>query len=252
MKKLILTILASSFILSCSKNSSDVGSSSLALLPKTVTNGSSTTTINYNGNKINSANEGGFISTFTYTGDLITIQQELGSSSSYLITMSYLSNFLNTETSTSPSSTTTHTSTFSYYNGIITENETSTNVNSGNTSTVYSRTIRYFSQGNCIKEENYTLSNSVATLNQITTFTYDNKNTPFKNINGWFAWQKPHGEGVNNRVSSITKDVSGVTISSTQYSYQYNSQDYPISVIGTSTYSGGSTPSVKSTTYTYY
>jgi hypothetical protein len=243
MKKIILIFFTSSFLLSCSTNSSNDNSnnpSSSDLLPKTIKTVSTTSTFNYNGNKIISINTGGTNRTFSYTGDFISSSIYSNSSSTSTITYSYLNNLLNTVTGPN------NYITFTYSNGVVTENETI-----GSFKGTY---IRYYSQGNCVKEESYYTSNGVTTLNGTATYTYDNKNSPYKNITGWFALKNPQHsgncDGVNNPVTYIFKDASGVTTSSEQITYQYNSQDYPISI----SYSDLLVPSspVQTTTITYY
>ena len=244
MKNIILTILASYFFISCSTNSSNDNSNnptSSDLLPKTIKNLSTTSTFNYNGNKIISINTGGTNRTFSYTGDFISSSIYNSSSSSPSIsTYSYLNNLLNTVTY-SNNMITNNYSTFTYSNGIITENDS---LGPGN----FNTSIRYYSQGNCVKEEIYNTDNGVTTFNGTTTYTYDNKNSPFRNITGWFALNI--GEGVNNCLTETHKDASGVTTSIAQATYQYNSQDYPISQISQSGMVPGSP--VNTTTITYY
>lgn len=266
MKKLILTILASYFILSWSTNSANDdsnNSSSNGLLVKTITySGGSTSTFNYNGNKlVNLVNSDGTTTVFTYNGDLI-IKNE--NANGFDIS-NYSNNLLVSRASNysfgSQSSTNNTTYTYNSNGSIITDITTGNSTYLGNTTTFTNKTIRYYSQGNCIKDERYRISNNSFILTETTDYTYDNKNCPYKKITGFLAMITPSGYAVNNPVSITHKNASGIISSISQFTYQYNSQDYPISATNTSTVynistsgtsSSPGTPSESTTTYTYY
>ena len=262
MKKLILTILASSFLLSCSSDSASDDSnnpSSNGLLLKTETDyfiTPETTTYNYNGYKINTIEESdGSSSSFTYNGDFIIKIENLSEPST--ITMNYLNDLLVSENQISASGNTFTNITYNS-DGSITENNNDSNGNP------ISRTIRFYSQGNCVKEEIYTIDNSLATLLFSSIFTYDNKNSPYKNITGLYLCGKPFGMSVNNALSKTSKNADGIVTSVTQFTYQYNSQNYPVSKSRTyipytispgangGSFPGVPGPSTISNTYTYY
>ena len=262
MKKLILTLFASAALVSCSTNSSSDNSSSGGLLLKSVNDGSSSgvITFNYNGNKlINATDSTGDIFTMTYSGDLIIKQENSPSSPHhYINTYNYINNLL--VSSTNNYSTSSSLSNFTYNpDGSITENMTYTDLSQN--FTFNDMTKRYYSQGNCIKKEEYSDVNNVMTLNSTTTYTYDANNSPFKNITGFSAWQNASGTSVkNNETGAITKNSSGVITRISQTIYQYNSQNYPISGIETSTpYTTNSftgtipgTPTITTSLLTYY
>lgn len=266
MKKLILTILASTLILSCSNNSDGTNSTSTGLLIKTETSIGGTTTYNYNGNKLaNISYSPSEIVTYTYNGDLIIKEEDNGGGVNSATTYNYSNNLLSSSIGNESYSNTTHTTNKTYtYNssGSITEMATSTTINSGNTQTANSKNIRYFSQGNCIKEESFSISNGVSTLVDTTTFTYDTSNTPYKNITGFYSWSNPQGfESINNLKSEIHKNASNVTTRTVQITYQYNSQNFPTSYTGVITnytinsQTGASTPQTpisQNGTITYY
>jgi hypothetical protein len=258
MKKLILTILASTLILSCSNNSDSTNSTSTGLLVKSETESSGTTTYNYNGNKLsNILYSPSETSTYTYNGDLIIKEEENGGRVNGVTTYNYSNNLLSSSTrseSISNISTTTNTSYIYNSNGSITEMTTRTTINLGNTQTNNSKHIRYYSQGNCIKDEYFSISNGVSTLVDTATFTYDTSNTPYKNITGFYSFSNPQGfYSINNLKSEIHKNASNVTTRTIQITYQYNSQNFPISSTSVFTnYSinpqtGTSTPGTPST-----
>ena len=268
MKKLILTLFASAALVSCSTNSSSDNPSSGGLLLKTVTNNYGTSsfiqTYTYNGNKaVGYISSNGDYGTISYIGDFIQNTSNFYSSnnSTDIESYTYANNLLSSLTANSTHNNVLDTwnSVFTYNSdGSITENRTSTS-NTGYVS--HSMTKRYYSQGNCIKEENYNTVNSVLTLISISNSTYDTKNFPFKNVTGFYMCQNPQGASINNKISEITTNASGVVSSISQDTYQYNSQDYPIS--GNSSYTSylidpttgisvPSTPNISSVTFTYY
>ena len=276
MKKLILTILASSFLLSCSSDSSNDDSnnpSSNGLLVKTATDIGGTSTINYNGNKIvNSSSSDGSSSNFTYNGDFIiaentSINNGISGLYNYTSIMSYSNNLLSSyaQNGGSTNYSDTYNKTYTYNpDGSITENINSihTNNSSGNTTSTVKKYIRFYSQGNCVKAEGYIPVNGVMTLTETRTYTYDTNNFPFKNITGFYAYYHPIGfANNNNKISETHKNAAGLVTKITQTTYQYNSQNYPISMTETITnytinpQTGASTPqtpTVSNTTYTYY
>jgi hypothetical protein len=98
------------------------------------------------------------------------------------------------------------------------------------------------------------------TLISTKTMTYDNKNSYFKSQIGWFGASNAYGPMLNNEISSITKNASGIVTKVTNTVYQYNSQDYPVNAVKTSTpytlLPGGNSEPGSSTitteSYTYY
>jgi hypothetical protein len=271
MKKLILTILASSFLLSCSTNSANDDSnnpSSNGLLVKTFTDSQGLIgTYHYNGNKLTyTSGSDGSTTTLTYNGDLIIKEESTGGSRSNNIqTMNYSNNLLisSTEISNSTNSSSNYNSNYTYNSdGSITEIRTGTNTYNGNTTNSSSKNVRFFSQGNCVKEERYSSINGVMTLIETTTYTYDSSNYPLKNITGGYASNSPrNASSVNNPISATSKNASGVITYTNQTTYQYNSQNYPISMAETitnyipdpqtGTWTPG-TPTVYNATFTYY
>jgi len=277
MKKLILTIFASSFLLSCSTNSSNEESNSSSgsgMLPKTSTSGSKTTTYNYNGNKIvNILSSDGGSATFTYNGEFIIAENSVinnGVSGLYnsTSTMNYSNNLLSSYAQnggfTNYSDSDTINKTYTYnQDGSITENVNIIHTNSlGNTTITVNKYIRFYSQGNCIKAEAYGPVNGIMTLTDTRTYTYDTNNNSCKNITGLYAYYHPIGVANNNNIISETnKNANGVITKTIQRVYQYNSQNYPISMAETITnYSPNpqtgtstpGTPTVSNTTLTYY
>ena len=265
MKKLIYIILASSLLISCSSNSSNNDANNTGLLIKSMKlNNDNPTLYNYYGSKLsNILYFDGSTSTFTYSGDLIIKEQNNGTNgSNYVYTYNYLNDVLNSSTSNifaAPSTNYNYVHTYTYNSdGSLTATVTGTYSNSGNTQSSNSKHILYFSQGNCVKIENYNSSNI---LTGSSTYTYDTKNNPYKNVTGYYSLHAFNGFSINNQITETHKNAQGVTDVIYQTSYQYNSQNFPISNTTTSTnYSinpqtGVLTPGTQYTdiiTYTYY
>lgn len=265
MKKLILTILASSFILSCSTDSSNDDSnnpSNSGIVPKTYSEGNYLITYTYNGNKATAytTNTGDY-GTAIYNGDnIINWSDFYTNNESYITNYTYSNNVLisqniNTNYDGNPY---TENSTFIYNSdGSVTENitrTTSTGVISQN------KKIYFYTSGNVIKSEEYYIVNSIMTLSNITNYTYDNKNSIFKNITG-INLLKGDLSSINNVTGYVRTDATGTIINTKQVTYTYNSQDYPISLTTIETYysidsqTGVNTPDTPDTyteTYTYY
>lgn len=265
MKKLILTILASSFLLSCSSDSSNDDSnnpSGNGLLVKTRAIGSDVATYTYNGNKVvgYTTNNGGY-GTATYNGDFISQLADFSSNNKFsLANYTYLNNKLsaknkNTNYGNPPY---TENSTFTHnIDGSVTENKTRT------TSTGVVSQFKYkyyYTSGNLTKKEEF---NSAMTLIYTTTFTYDNKNSYGKNVtgviflNGLDSSPQAHNETGFVKINNVTGNIEETE----QITYTYNSQDYPISLTNTHTLyyinpqtgvNTPSTPDIYSETYTYY
>jgi hypothetical protein len=270
MKKLITLILASTFILSCSSNSDNNNSTSTGPLIKTETSISGietlTTNYNYNGNKLSTIlfSLGG-TANYTYNGDLIIKVENNAGGQNSVYNYNYSNNFLSSFSGNEsfPTFLQSLNGTYSYNsNSSITGMTTRTITSSGNTQISNSKHIRYHSQGNCIKDEEFSISNGIATLTNYTTYSYDTNNSPYKNITGFYACYNPRGIlNINNITSEIHKNAAGIITSTYQTTYQYNSQNFPISsstvftnyTINPQTgVSTQGTPSTENVTITYY
>ena len=267
MKKLILTILASTLILSCSNNSESTDPTSSGPLIKTFSDigRNESQTYTYNGNIITSIDlnigaNNQFIETFTYNGNFIISSQlncnlstnpncgnettNYNYTNNVLTSLNYLSsmsNYIRTYT----------------YNSDGTISENTTYQPSGTGSMTYYK--RYFSQGNRIKEDEFRKINGVWTLQYTTTYTFDDKNSPFINILGWYELTNPMGSwencDKNNAIGFITKNGLGQITNTNQTTYVYNSQNYPTQIAYTTTNSVNSTSPTTTTenfTITYY
>lgn len=237
MKKLIAFVLGIALFYSCSSNSDNNNSSSTGMLVKTIADSYVTMTFNYNGNKLYTLDNIGGSTIFTYNGNLIISSQQTNNPTTnpngYNVTENYnYTNNLLTSLNYS-SSMSNYNRTYTYnLDGTISEN--TTYQPSGSVSTDYTK--RYFSQGNCVREDEFFKINGVWVLQYTTSRTFDNKNSPFINILGWCEVSNPMGKcNKNNEVGFIVKNGLGQITNTNQTIYVYNSQNYPIQIATTTT-----------------
>lgn len=259
MKKIIsLTFLFSLFILSCSSNDSQNNSNSgPVLLRKRITTssqGTLTTNLNYNGNKIvNSISSDGTEDKFYYTGDLIT---------KYEI---YENNVL------------VHTDLYSYnsQNNLTYGVELNHGNNQGTKTTLTynsNGTITYnMYNGNLISQTSlWGTFTAILTNGEITSFkdeilnttytcTYDTKNNYMKNILGNEKVKMHLGSGTYRNLFGIFQNMiqqKTTTPSGSQYinrtiQYTYNSENLPLTNVMKSFSSTGALLTTFNTTYFY-
>jgi hypothetical protein len=247
MKKLIY-LLSITFLLlqSCSpsdNNESNSDSTNVVLLKKIV-NSDGETIFSYNGTKLTKINFNWAdreYANITYSGDLITKIETFNSNNvSQTRTEYFYSSNKLTEAKGYWNNKLVETSTLTYNSdGSITDLYLS---NSGSSFTTSYK--KYFdSVGNLIKQEYLSGSNN---------YTYDTKNSPYKNITGWNNLVPCLGTNflrINN-ILSEKQFVSGSAKVFTDrvYVYQYNSKDFPTSQTTTI---NGSTSSTSTETYYY-
>ncbi len=222
MKKVLLFLALIFLIISC--GSSDDSNNNQPFIGVKLTSiqyiSGNIDTYSYIGNKLDKITSTvGTYRKFTYQGDFIT---RIGfySSSNILtdvIDFTYNGNKLIKTKSYSIDGSYDRETNYSY------NNDNTINVDDvlyNGTTLISDEQLKYFinSSGNLYKTE--TMSGAL-----ISTFQYDDKNTPQKDITGYNLL----GFEYNNRTQVISGTYSVVN------NYQYNSQDYPISVIQTTT-----------------
>jgi hypothetical protein len=258
MKKIILTFVASLFILSCSSNDSQNNSNSgPALLRKRITTssqGTVLTNLNYNGNKVvNSISSNGTEDKFYYTGDLIT-KYEIYENNVLVHTELYSYNSQNNLTSgveLNHGNNQGYRSTLTYNsNGTITYNMFSGDL---------------ISQTSLWGTFTATLTNGEITsfkdeiLNTTYTCTYDSKNNYMKNILGNEKVRMHLGSGTyrnlfgifQNMVQQQTTTPSGSQYINRTIQYTYNSENLPLTNVMKSFSSSGALLTTFNTTYFY-
>jgi hypothetical protein len=220
MKKIIL-MFGSLLLFSCSNNESvnDGSTTGVILVKKIVYSDGEENTFNYNDTKLTKVNMKGGYTNITYSGDLIIKTEGFEANNTLqVVEFNYSLNKLSQiKTYSSPNKLETIQN-YSYNSdGTITIAESY--YNSLNVLTNINRTKNYYdTAGNKIKTEVLENNNVVRTLN----YTYDTKNSPFKNITGihvLFLNNYSEGSVINNLTNGPNSSKS----------YQYNSQNYPVS-----------------------
>lgn len=256
MKKLVCLFAFSTLVLnSCSTGSSSSTTADTdVLVTKTVetyANDGSVVTTNYtySGKKIvSTVDSDGNYENYTYTGNLLTKvdSYDSGDILQQRETLSYdSSDRLNTYIALDYINTTGHKETYVYNS----DGTISTAASSGNLTTQtnsVSTGVVHFTNGEVTSFDNIeTLGGTTST----TTYTYDTKNHPFKNITGY------------DKISFIDSDAAGITHNVLTQSYTSGSQTY----VTTTTYTynalnfpmtgseieGTDATTVIATTYTY-
>jgi hypothetical protein len=236
MKKLLCLFSASLLVLaSCSSDDTNSSDSATSILPKKVVNvygkETSTSQITYNGNKLVSVvNDEGEKSIYTYTGDLVTKIEEMDSKGGLDDTTEYtyisgkLATALEKEVGASNYYKTeyTHNSdgTVSYKEFTV---DAKTGVANTNSTPVIGKCT--FKDGNLVKK---VYSYGVGSENT-STYEYDTKNNPFKNVLG-FNLLLNDESSVNNLVKRTQVDGSSTYISTN--TFKYDSNGFPTEVVG--------------------
>jgi hypothetical protein len=259
MKKIIcLTFVLSLFILSCSSNeSNDNSNSGVVLLRKLISSnsqGTVTTNLNYNGNKIvNATSSNGTENIYTYTGDLITK------------TETYNNNVLFRSVLYS----------YNSQNELISGVELNHNTNVG-TKTILTYnsngTITYNMYDGDLISQTLLWGTYTATLNngEITTFkdessnttdtyTYDLKNNYKKNILGYEKISIAVGSGVSYNIDGVFQNLiqqQRLTQTGSQYTqktgqHTYNAENRPVTSIIKEYTSSGAIYSTSNISYFY-
>ena len=235
MKKIIY-VLSITFLMlqACSSGNSENannGNSIILCKHKVFSNGSSWD-YSYEGNKISMVKTGNsVILKYFYTGDVITkvenydLNEIIGNRTSFsynninqLVSeevVYYLPDPTNpTYTKTDYTYNSNNTISFIQYTGVP-----------GSYSVFTSGTIILVNNEENVRQDNF----------QTITMTYDNKNSPFKNVLGVDKLFPTSQVGFGGRYSNpVTVNFSNNNSTST-YQYQYNQQGYPISqIVGTS------------------
>lgn len=244
MKKLFCFLAVGAMALtSCSSSSDDDNNNpGVVLVKQTIETDefgdTFTSTATYNGTKLNKITaDGGYVVQFTYDGDLITkMEYKLGGVVFQRETYTYngsgqLTSYVLVELDDDYGHKETYVHngdgsiSVTYYSG----DATSQTTNDGN------GTVTFLSNGE--------VASITTTMGDNNTYTYDTKNSPFKNVTGYakISWTDIEATGMNHNVTFEDSNFGDVTTT-----YTYNAADYPTSAVETS---GGQSVT---TTFTYY
>lgn len=233
---LALTILVSLY--SCTNET--VSQNQSVLLQKVIevsTDGtSSTTLLNYNGNKIVSIDGVASLNKFTYTDDLITkiVEFDKQSLNQNTLDYSYLEGKL-----LKVNSSNNYVINFVYNtNGTVSYEKVTKD--SRNNPIIVFNGILYFKNKNVIKDERIIYDTGVGVLTKnSSTLEYDYKNNPLKNIVG-YSKLLDHFNSISTNNTTSSFEVSSVEYKEGQVTssahidkmtYKYDGQDYPVEMI---------------------
>lgn len=226
MKKILYLFGASLLMLTSCSNDEDSDSPDTAYLVKEIAyvegSYSFSSKITYNGNKIvSSVDSDGEKTLYTYTGDLITKEEEfaVGNNIDSKIEYSYDNNQLKTSVSTEISGSVTYKSKNVYtHNSDGTVSCKTYNINLTTGAETLSYSGKYtFLNGNMVKREQGT--------DYVLVFEYDTKNNPIKNILGFDKLMET--EFSANNIIKITSTNNGSNPSISTNQYDYNTAGYP-------------------------
>ncbi|MBK8600329.1 MAG: hypothetical protein IPN80_06990 [Flavobacterium sp.] len=235
MKKQFAIIVLVLLTISCSSSDSDTPSNQtindsilLKRIIQTTTGSSQNVFINdftYSGNKlVTIAADNGLIQKYFYTGDLITRMEWTVDNSGIPIIYVYSYNNndqLVTMTKTDNLVDQSFRITYAYNNdNTITLNAYSRTENSEEE---FDSSSKYYMNANndIVRIEDYDPSGTLIT--QTTTFVYDSKYNPFRNILGWGKLLISR-RGYHANVTSMVSSIEGTQTST----YQYNNNDFAI------------------------
>ena len=231
MKKIIY-LLSITFLMlqACSSGDDSNSSSQIVLIKRIVGADGSYCNYSYNGNKLlKMLWNDGTSRVISYSGELITRTEIRDANNNF-----------NGEYETMEYSNGKLTLYKNYHNNILISNDNIT-YNIDGSRTVTELSYNYINgsyQGSSIMKQYFDVIGNISkieyinqnnTINQTETYIYDNMNNPTKNITGFIngVWGS---RGLANNL--IKKTTTGTGMNQiTNYSYQYNNQNYPVSQV---------------------
>lgn len=257
MKKIIILTL-SVLLFSCSSNDSNGNSNTgVVLLRKTISSnsqGTVTTNLNYNGNKIvNATSSNGTEDIYTYTGDLITKHESYNNN---VLFRSVLYSY-NSQNNLNSSIELNHNTNYG--------TKTILTYNSNGTITYNMYDGNLISQTGLWGTYTATLNNGEITTfkdessNTTYTYTYDLKNNYMKNILGYEKASMAVGSGVSYNIDGIFQNLilqQTSTQTGSQYTqktgqHTYNAENLPLTSVIKSYASSGVINSTTNVSYFY-
>ncbi|OXA93975.1 hypothetical protein [Flavobacterium hercynium] len=252
MKKILCLVSAAFLVLSSCSSDSDSAKESSILVKKviyTYQDGTTTSDVSYNGNKITKITDSdGEFTTYTYTGDVVTKRESfyedgsLNYSTQFIYTSGKLSEILKKEGSDSKfnyKTKYTHNA-----DGTIAYEDFRVNIATG-VEEEYGFIGKYtYANGNLVKEEK-----SFYGSDSVITHEYDTKNTPFKNVTGFSLLIGEESSSSNNVVKSTFNSKGSSTPSSEAYIFEYDSKNYPTKI--TTNTQAGTSVIVETTEFVY-
>lgn len=175
----------------------------------------------FDGNKIvSSTHSGNYVVKYTYTGDLITKKESSDLTSEYSYTDGKLTTYLRKLTGRD------YYDKYSYTyvsNDVVSFVVTRITISTGAEEVISAKNIYTLKDGNIIKYE---------TSSSVTTYKYDNKNSPMRNVLGFnkiFEEQPQVSSSVNN-VTSYTVTLANNSSYTNEITYTYDGNNFPIGI----------------------
>jgi hypothetical protein len=226
MKKLIYFLSITMFLLQGCSSDSENNSSNILIKTIKYKNSNYRTEYSYNGNKISEINRYvndvlSYKQVYNYTGDLITqiksYDENNESFGDHQTTFIYNnSKEMISEINIFENGNGWRRNYINNPNGTVTENGYTDDKNTQNT--FIRATIYTFSNNMLLSAEYIGGLSETGDGNQIDSFTYDDKNSPFKNIVGY---------NIINKFNPLAQKHNVFEIRSRKFSYNYNSDGYP-------------------------
>lgn len=175
----------------------------------------------FDGNKIvSSTHSGNYVVKYTYTGDLITKKEASDFTDEY----SYTNGKLTTYLRKLPGRDYYDKYSYTYEsNDVVSFVVTRVTISTGAEEVISAKNIYTLKDGNIIKYE---------TKSSVTTYKYDNKNSPKRNILGFnkiFEYQPQVSSSVNN-VTSYTTTLPDNSSYTNEITYTYDDHNFPTEI----------------------
>jgi len=244
MKKLILCLSLAFLAISCGSNDDDdtsVPVEETPVLPTKLSTGEDTGIFKYNGNMVSEINWGDYKVVCQYTGNVITKMIDYDSAGAVETTTDFTYSNDKLTKAVFVEGNTTETSIYSYpstntVNATVTRNSTSQG-----SPVVYKDVITYtLNNGNVVSEEMNYYVNGTLKGKISATYTYDDKNTAYKNILGFdkiMIYSFDGDENTVGRNNLLIKNHTNTPVGSSISKYKnvntitYSTAGYPTQII---------------------
>jgi len=245
MKKLILGLSIVLFAISCSSSDDENIPTDpvveIPVLPTKLSNSDDTGTFKYNGNKVSEINWVDYKVVCEYTGDLITRMIDYDAAGAKEATTDFTYSNDKLTKVVFVEGNVTETSIYSYPStNTVNATVTRTSTSQGSP-VVYKDVITYtLNNGNVVSEEMNYYNNGTLRGKISATYTYDDKNTAYKNILGFdkiMVYTFDGDENTVGRNNLLTKNHTNTPVGSSVSKYKnvntitYSAAGYPTQII---------------------
>lgn len=229
MKKILLACFISVLFASCSSDDQSSNTSVGDLPKKSIWSDGTTYNYFYQGNKlVKVVGTDGSVSNFTYTDDFITKIEYAGEDIFINRDELFYTNGELTQIKEFDGNVLFRKIDFSTIDASTKSIITTTYNNNSTSVTTYKQ---YYINNLLVKTDKLNSNGSVFSSS---TYTYDNQNYLYKNITGYDRisnWYSEFGGPINNIKKIVSTWSNGLPSETTNYTYQYNSNGFPISLV---------------------